>query len=185
MSRRNLRKKLQIWADELNGSSETGSYHRKFCRYKNKLLATANPFLICEFYDLLEDVHHLYDLTNKTDLISNLDEIALFTDPPRINIVEENTKWVSGKIEAVGENVGSFRFAFEQMEKQTHIWRYSLVNDCNKQGKEKMWDLKLHMKKENTVGWEPKYLIQDLIISMIRFLFLNHFYYSVFYLQIL
>jgi hypothetical protein len=56
---------------------------------KSRKIASSDPFLIYEFFDLLENVVTAKHLENSPNHIFNLDETAFFTDPRSGKVVSE------------------------------------------------------------------------------------------------
>ncbi|GBM52892.1 hypothetical protein AVEN_162388-1 [Araneus ventricosus] len=69
---------------------------------KSRVIATSNPFLIFEFYDLLEKELTALNITDKPSRIFNLDERAMFIDPSRGKAVGEKGKKLARVTETPG-----------------------------------------------------------------------------------
>lgn len=84
---------LQRRLDHVIYASLHLSSMKKVTLEKVRLLATADLFLIYDFYYLLEDIFHQHDLKDMPDRIFSLDETALFTNPSRIIIVKKKENY--------------------------------------------------------------------------------------------
>jgi hypothetical protein len=100
-----------------NGSDEVGEYLRYNCRFVDgvpshkwvekfmrdhslslkkptplercRVKSTADPVIVYDFYDLLEEEMERLDITNKPNHVYNLDETCFFIDPTRGKVVAE------------------------------------------------------------------------------------------------
>lgn len=82
-----------------NGLSLKKPEQLEACRRK----ATSDPYIIYEFYDLLEDIMNKYDLGDKPSHIYNLDESGFSSDPSRVKVVSKKGEKVHRNIQGSGK----------------------------------------------------------------------------------
>jgi hypothetical protein len=121
LSKKELRRFVgDIVVSRWNGEDETGAHLRRYCRFTNKIpgdewlekfmkdnklslvkpsplersraTAAADPFIVYEFYSLVEQELDRLNIKDKPDHIFNLDETAFFLDPSQVKVVAPTGK---------------------------------------------------------------------------------------------